>query len=126
MRILNSTALFVALLLGCVAPTAHAQVTLARLPEGAMQPQVVVKDGVFHLAYLKGDPKASDVFYARSDDGQKWNAPLRVNSQAGSAIAMGTIRGAHLAVGRNGRVFVAWNGSGTATLRQCGVLLRLV
>jgi hypothetical protein len=38
---------------------------------------------------------------------------LRVNSQQGSAIAAGAIRGAHLAVGRNGRVHVAWNGSST-------------
>ena len=37
-----------------------------------------------------------------------------MNSQAGSAVAAGTIRGAHLALGRKGRVHVAWNGSGTA------------
>jgi len=36
---------------------------------------------------------------------------LRVNSQPSSAVAMGTIRGAHLAIGRKGRVHVAWNGS---------------
>src|SRR5262249_21094513 len=36
------------------------------------------------------------------------------NSQPGSAIATGNIRGAHLAVGKNGRVHVAWMGSGKA------------
>jgi hypothetical protein len=39
---------------------------------------------------------------------------LRVNSQDGSAIAIGTIRGGQLAIGKNGRVHVAWNGSGQA------------
>ncbi len=92
-------------------------VTVARVPSGGIQPQIIAKNGIYHLAYLKGDPKANDVFYARSTDGQNWSAPLRVNSQPGSAIAMGTIRGAHLSVGRNGRVFVAWNGSGSAQPR---------
>ncbi len=36
---------------------------------------------------------------------------IRVNSEAGSAIATGTIRGAQIAIGGNGRVHVAWNGS---------------
>jgi hypothetical protein len=36
---------------------------------------------------------------------------MRVNSIAGSAIATGSIRGAQIALGRNGRVHVAWNGS---------------
>jgi hypothetical protein len=41
--------------------------------------------------------------------------PVRVNSQDGSAIALGTIRGAQMSVGRAGRVHVAWNGSGIAS-----------
>ena len=40
-----------------------------------------------------------------------------MNSQAGSAIAVGTIRGGQIALGRNGRVHVAWNGSGQAEPR---------
>jgi hypothetical protein len=39
---------------------------------------------------------------------------MRVNSQPGSAIAAGTIRGAQIALGKAGRVHVAWNGSGRA------------
>ncbi len=110
----------VLLLCGCV--QAAPDVTLARLPNGAMQPQIVSKNGALHLVFLKGEPRACDVWYQRSADwGQTWSAPLRVNSQAGSAIAMGTIRGAQIAVGKNGRVFVAWNGSGDALPRNSWV-----
>ena len=34
-----------------------------------------------------------------------------MNSQEGSAIAAGNIRGARIAIGQNGRIHVAWNGS---------------
>ena len=43
--------------------------------------------------------------------------PVRVNSQMGSAIAIGTVRGPHLAVGRDGRVHVGWMGSALAQPR---------
>jgi hypothetical protein len=39
---------------------------------------------------------------------------VRVNSVPGSAVASGTIRGGQIAVGRNGRAHVAWNGSKAA------------
>ena len=45
------------------------------------------------------------------EDGSHFSTPLRVNSRPGSVIATGTIRGAHLAVGKNGRAHVAWMGS---------------
>ena len=94
-------------------------VSVARVPDGGLQPQVVVRGGVVHLIYFKGDPKAGDVFYVRSaDEGTTWSPPLRVNSGGGSAVAMGTIRGPMLSVGRNGRVFVAWNGSDKAMPRN--------
>ncbi len=91
-----------------------ATVSLQRVPEGGLQPQVVTDNkGVVHLVYLKGEPRACDVFYARLESGAaKFSAPLRVNSEPNSAIAIGTIRGAQLALGRNGRVHVAWNGGG--------------
>ena len=38
-------------------------------------------------------------------------APIRVNSEPGCAIAMGTVRGARVALGRGGMVHVAWNGT---------------
>jgi hypothetical protein len=92
------------------------KVTLLRVPNGGIQPQVVVdSEGVVHLIYFKGDPAAGDIFYVHSENGGRtFSRPLRVNSHAGSAIAIGNIRGAHLAVGKNGRVHVAWNGSGKA------------
>jgi hypothetical protein len=37
-----------------------------------------------------------------------------VNHHSNSAIATGSVRGAQLAIGRNGRVHVAWNGSALA------------
>jgi hypothetical protein len=108
--------LFLAVVVGLMAFTADAApvgVAVHRVPEGGLQPQVAVDSlGTVHLIYLKGDPAGSDVFYVRStDDGQTWSNPIRVNRVPGSAIALGTVRGAHLAVGRNGRVHVAWMGS---------------
>jgi len=90
-----------------------AKVALRRTPNGGIQPQAVVDaKGVVHLVYLKGDPKAADIFYVRLEpDKANFSETLQVNTQPGSAIAIGTIRGAHLALGRNGRVHVAWNGS---------------
>jgi len=92
------------------------QVELVRVPNGGLQPDIAVdRDGVVHAVYLAGEPGAADVFYGRSSDGGRtFSAAMRVNSQDGSAIATGTIRGAQIAIGRNGRVHIAWNGSGQA------------
>src|SRR5579872_590450 len=93
------------------------KVTLARVPSGGIQPQVAMDtDGGLHVIYYKGDPSSGDIYYVRSrDGGSTFSAPIRVNSQSGSAIAAGNIRGAHLALGKNGRVHVAWNGSHSLT-----------
>ena len=87
-----------------------------RVLDGGIQPQVAVDDrGAVHLIYFRGDPAHGDVFYVRStDDGATFSSPIQVNHQGGSAIATGTVRGAQIAVGRNGRVHVAWNGSAAA------------
>jgi hypothetical protein len=92
---------------------AMARVELRRVPDGGVQPQAGIDSkGVIHLIYLTGDPSHSDIGYARSaDGGATWSQPIRVNSQAGSALAIGTVRGAQLALGRNGAVHVAWMGS---------------
>ena len=93
------------------------RVTVRRVPGGGVQPQVAVdaRRGVVHLVYLSGDPGHSDVEYVRStDEGATWSSPIRVNSQPGSAIAIGTVRGAHVALGREGRVHVAWMGTNRA------------
>jgi hypothetical protein len=101
------------------ASTFAGTVTTARIPAGGVQPQAIVDDaGVIHLIYLKGDASASDIFYVRSSDaGKSWSPAIRVNSEAGAAIAMGTVRGAHLALGPDARPHVAWMGSQNATPR---------
>ncbi len=99
---------------------AHKAVLL-RVPNHGIQPQVVADaKGAVHLLYFKGEPLGGDVFYARADDGAHFKHPVRVNSQPGSAVATGNIRGAHLAVGKGGRVHVAWNGSHKATPKAPG------
>jgi hypothetical protein len=97
------------------------RVTLVRTPGGGIQPQVAVDaTGGVHVLYFKGDAAAGDLFYAHRDAGGGWSAPLRVNSQPGSAMATGSMRGGHLAIGRNGRVHVAWHGSNQAQPRPPG------
>ena len=87
-----------------------------RVPDGGIQPQAAVDGhGTVHLIYFRGDPSHGDVFYVRSTDGGTTFSPaIQVNHQPGSAIATGSVRGAQIAVGRNGRVHVAWNGSAAA------------
>lgn len=89
------------------------QVQLLRVPGGGLQPQAVVDArGALHLLYFTGKPAEGDLVYVRREPGAAgFSAPLRVNSQPGSAVAAGTIRGGHLAVSKDGRVHVAWNGS---------------
>ena len=97
-----------------LAVPAAAPVELVKTPDGGIQPQAAIDArGVIHLVYLKGDPAAADVYYVRREPGKDgWSVPIRVNSRLGSAVAVGTIRGAQLALGRGGRVHVVWNGSG--------------
>jgi hypothetical protein len=83
------------------------------VPNGGIQPQAIIgPGGTLHVLYCAGDPKAGDLFYVKSPDyGSAWSKPLRVNSTPGSAIALGAIRGGQIAIGRTGRIHVAWNGS---------------
>lgn len=93
------------------------QIRIGRVPEGGLQPQAAIDDrGTLHLVYYRGEPQQGDLFYAKSTDGgMTFTSAIPVNSQPGSAIATGTIRGAQLALGKPGRIHVAWNGSGKAT-----------
>jgi hypothetical protein len=99
-----------------VAATANAEVHLVKTPNKGIQPQAVADaKGNVHLLYFTGDPKNGNLEYVRREAGKKeFSAPIQVNSQDGSAIAVGTIRGGHLALGKDGRVHVAWNGSSKA------------
>jgi len=101
-----------ALLMLCSVAVPAGEVTFARTPNGGIQPQAAIDGhGTVHLIYFKGPAEGGDVFYVRQEPGSEaFSAPIQVNSQRGSAIAVGTIRGPQLALGKNGRVHVAWNG----------------
>ena len=95
-------------------------VTIARLPPGGIQPQVAVDlKGTTHVVYFVGEPANGDLFYATLSSGT-FSKPVRVNSEPGSAIATGTVRGVQIAIGRNGRIHVVWNGSGRAIPKAPG------
>ncbi len=88
-------------------------VAVVALPDGAIQPQAVVdtKD-VVHLVFFSGKPSGGDLYYVKlSADGGRLSQPVRVNSIEGSALAIGSVRGGQLSLGRNGIVHVAWHGS---------------
>ncbi len=101
---------------GSVSPQSAQQATgkvkLLRTPDGGLQPQAALDErGILHLVYFTGEPQGGDIYYVRRNSGKtEFTSPVRVDSEPGSAVAVGTIRGAHLAVGKNGRVHVAWNG----------------
>jgi hypothetical protein len=94
---------------------AQNRIRLHRVPNGGIQPQVAFDDKrILHLVYYSGDAYHGDLFYVRSQDGgATFTSALPINS-GGSAIAAGTIRGAQIALGKPGRVHVAWNGSTNA------------
>ena len=115
-------ALLLCLLGSGLSAAESSRVTLVRTPDGGIQPQAAVDSkGVVHLIYYKGDAGGGDIFYARQQPGEtSFSKPMPVNSQPGSAIAAGSIRGAQLAVGKNGRVHVVWNGGKGATKVSVG------
>ncbi|MFL6447762.1 MAG: hypothetical protein ACJ746_08755 [Bryobacteraceae bacterium] len=94
-------------------PKRNFDIAVSRVPNGGIQPRLLADGrGVVHLLYYSGDPAHGDLYYVTSsDEGRSWTKPLRVNGVQGSAVALGTIRGGQIAAGRNGRIYVAWNGS---------------
>jgi hypothetical protein len=109
--------------LSAFAPAAEpAAVETLRISGNGVQPQVVVDTAKnVHVIYLAGDPNAADIFYIHSaDGGLSFSKPVRVNSQPHSAMAIGTVRGAQLALGKNGRLHVAWMGSNLAEPKAPG------
>jgi hypothetical protein len=119
-------------ILGCVALTSIAAasrkafepapaVTVLETPDQGIQPQALGDpSGVVHLVFFKGDPAGGDVYYSRlqvrNGAVKRLAADVRVNSIAGSALATGTVRGAQIALGRNGIVHVAWHGASPVVL----------
>ena len=98
------------------------QVKLLRTPQGGIQPQTTVDSRrVLHMIYFSGDADAGNIEYVRRAPGAKaFSKPIRVNSQPGSALAVGTVRGPQMAVGRDGEVYVVWFGSSKAKPRGPG------
>ena len=93
-------------------PSTTPTIDLLRTPNNGIQPQTVLdRDGVLHMIYFRGDASAGEIEYVRRQSGGKdFSQPIRVNSQPGSAVAMGAVRGPQIAVGRNGRAYVIWFG----------------
>jgi hypothetical protein len=101
---------------------ASTSVRFARVPHEGIQPQVAEDSGgTVHLVYFQGDPAAGDLFYCRSRDGRTFSDPVRVNSHPGTAVAIGNIRGARIAVGRADHLFVVWNGAQRAGQNSPGL-----
>lgn len=93
-----------------------------RAPDGGIQPQTAMDArGGLHMIYFTGDAGAGDIFYVRRNAGAtEFSRPLRVNTQPGSAVAVGTVRGPQMALGADGRVYVVWFGSDNAQPRGPG------
>lgn len=124
-RVLTVASGFIlAVLVGGAASAAESEprVTTLRVPEGGIQPQTAVgRDGTLHLIYFLGDPRHGDLFYVNLPaGGRKFSQPRPVNHHPGSAVAVGNVRGAHLALGRQDRVHVAWMGSDKAEPKAPG------
>jgi len=93
-------------------------VAVRRVPNGGMKPSAAVDEaGVLHLVYFGGAPEKGDAFlcHPRATGGRRFPRRCEVNSQRDSVLGVSSIRGPKLALGRNGRVHVAWNGSSVAT-----------
>jgi hypothetical protein len=110
-----------------VSPALRAEppaVKTVRAPADGVQPQLGVDGkGIVHLIYLTGAPDASDIHYVRATataGGLTLGDPVRVNAHPGSALAIGTIRGPHLSVTRDGAVHVAWMGSAKSQPKASG------
>lgn len=89
-------------------------VSVMKSPGGWIQPQAVVDDqGTLHLLFFKGKAVGGDLFYVKKLRGStSFTEPMRVNTKENSAVAVGTVRGGQVALGKSGRIHVAWNGAG--------------
>ena len=97
-----------------VAKAEPGRVTFWHLPDGAIQPQAVTDSGgTIHVLYFQGDAKAGNLFYLRlAPEQTRPSEPIQVNSEPSSAGAIGTVRTAQIAAGKDSRVHVVWNGLG--------------
>jgi len=101
---------------GLAAPAVEVPVELLRVPGGGVQAQAALAaDGTLQLVFLRGESAKADVFWARRAPGETaFGEPVRVNTTAGDAIAVGTIRGPQLSLSSGSAPVVLWNGAGEA------------
>jgi hypothetical protein len=95
------------------AAPALSKAEVLRTPNRGIQPQILIDSkNVLHVLYYLGKEGQGDLFYVRRQPGRaEFSRPLRVNSEPGSAVAIGTIRGGQMALGKSDRLHVMWNGS---------------
>ncbi len=119
---MRSIAVAAALALSAVAATSPAarpaaagtpRVDIWQVPDDGIQPQALMDEaGTLHLLYFKGAPEAGDLFYVvRRQGDDHFSIPVRVNSQPGSVLAKGSVRGGQFALGAGGRAHAAWYGA---------------
>ena len=103
-----------------ISPLQSQQINFLPTPNNGIQPQALVDNrGVAHLLYYEGDPGGGNIFYVHREPGQNhFSRTLRVNSQPHTVMALGTIRGAQLAIGKNGRPHVVWDGMGSGAASE--------
>lgn len=90
-----------------------ADVKISRIPYSGIQPQLQVDaSGKLHMIYYIGEVSAGDLFYVNRGYGTTaWSKPIRINDTPKAAVAAGTIRGAHMSIGKGNRIHVSWFGS---------------
>lgn len=120
--ILKTTALICLLFFSLGESYGAPEIKIQRVPEGGIQPKIR-KDpkGTIHLVFFKGKADSGDLYYCvKKSSSKTFSNAIKINSQAGSAIATGTIRGAQVVIGKLGQVHVVWNGSKNAKPRARG------
>ncbi len=104
--------LIFSVILACCSFSPAASVEILPTPGQGIQPRALVApDGSLHLVWYQNSDKAGDIWYAKHLGGKNFSEPVRVNSELGTAVAIGTIRGAQAVIGKGGRVHVVWNGA---------------
>jgi hypothetical protein len=87
-------------------------VTARRAPLDGLQPRAAVDpSGAVHVVVFRGPVEQGDLYYVRSNDGaENFGEALRITTDESRTRASRPASCAQLALGRGGRVHVAWNG----------------
>ncbi|MBT3980680.1 MAG: hypothetical protein HOE90_04955 [Bacteriovoracaceae bacterium] len=79
-------------------------VKVSKLEGDAIQPLVVLKNGMIHLSYFSG----GNLYYKNQEEKGNWSSPLRINSDLGDVPRNGAISHHAMAVSGNGTVHISW------------------